>query len=134
MHPRADLMTENGDKSPFDKLSRKSAIVLALFSSPFFFLFLYLGDPAKGRAASICVFVIISVAWLSSELRKRVWYWVTITVLVVLHIPLILLVPWTNKDYPGVVLLPFALLDFVLVYGCFKLAENLMKWTRTHLS
>jgi hypothetical protein len=41
------------------------------------------------------------------------------------HIPLILLVPWTNRDYPGIALLPLALPDFVIIYGVFKLVEKM---------
>ena len=60
------------------------------------------------------------------DLRKRVWFWVTLTVLALLHVPLILLVPWSNTNYPGVVLLPQALLDLAIVYGCIKLIEKAM--------
>jgi hypothetical protein len=34
-----------------------------------------------------------------------------------------------GQNHLGVVLLPFALLDFALVYGCFKLAGNAIKQT-----
>jgi len=44
-----------------------------------------------------------------------------------LHVPLILLIPWTSKSLPGVTLLPIALLDYAIVYGCIKLAEKVMK-------
>ena len=54
------------------------------------------------------------------------WFWATISILVLLHVPLVLLVPWSNKNYPGVVLLPLALLDLAVVYSSIKLAEKLM--------
>jgi len=31
------------------------------------------------------------------------------------------MIPWTNRNYPGVVILPVGLLDFVFVYGAFWL-------------
>jgi len=120
-------MTENDDKSPFDKLTKKAALVLVLCTLPFSFLFDYLVGPAKGRAAWGCVGMIATAAWLCWDSRKRVWFWVTIMILVLLHIPLVLFVPWSNTNYPGVVLLPVGLLDFAIVYGCIKLVEKVMK-------
>jgi hypothetical protein len=60
------------------------------------------------------------------DLRKRVWFWVTIVIMVLLHLPLVMLLPWTNNSYPGIVLLPGALLDLAIVYGSIKLAESVM--------
>lgn len=40
------------------------------------------------------------------------------------QIPLALLNPWGNRDYPGVVLLPLALVDFAVVCGILKLVEK----------
>jgi hypothetical protein len=125
MHEQS-LVEQADGKSPFDRLSRTTALVALLCSLPFFFLFEYLGDPAKGRAAAGCVGMIVFVVWIRWDLRKRVWFWATITILVLLHAPLVLFIPWTNNNYPGVVLLPLGLLDLAIVYGCVKLAEKVM--------
>ena len=61
------------------------------------------------------------------ELRKRVWFWVTIALVVVLHMPIVLLVHWSDNRYPGVALLPAVLADYGVVYGCIKLVEMAMK-------
>jgi len=70
--------------------------------------------------------MIATAVWIYWDLRKRVWFWATITILVLLHVPLVLFVPWSNTDYPGVVLLPIGLLDLAIVYGCIKLVEKVM--------
>ena len=128
MHEQA-LMTESDSRRLFDTLTRTSAIVIALCASPLYFLFAYLGDPGRGRAAAICAFIIIAIARGSWASRKRAWFWITLTIVALLHVPLILLIPWNNENYPGVVLLPFALLDFALVYGCFILARRTAETT-----
>jgi hypothetical protein len=117
-------MKEADHKSIFDKLTKKSAILIALCASPLFFLFAYLGDPGRGRAAAVCAFVLLTCARLFWNILKPVWLWLTIAIVVICHVPLITLVSWTNKDYPGIVLLPIALLDFVVVYGAFWLLEK----------
>jgi hypothetical protein len=110
-----------------DKLSRKSALVAMVCSLPLYFLFNYLGNPGRGEAAGICAAITLIVVEAFWDLRRSVWFWVTIASVLLLHVPLILLVPWTNKSYPGVVLLPIALIDFFVVYGCFKLVETAAK-------
>jgi len=122
-------MTESHRGRPFDRLTRKAAVLVLLCSLPFSFLFDHLGDPARGRAVSICVAVLLTAVWVRWDLRKYVWFWITISLVLILHIPLLIYIPWTNKNYPGAVLLPEALLDFCIVYGCIKLAEKVMKRT-----
>jgi len=49
------------------------------------------------------------------KLRQHVWFWVTITFLAVLHLPLILFVPWTSKWIPAVVIAPVGMADLFLM-------------------
>jgi hypothetical protein len=128
MHEQVQL-TEDDRKQMFDKLTKKSAILIALCASSLFFVFDYLGDPERGRSAAVVAFVILTCTWMFWNLRGRALFWIAITIVVLCHVPLILLVPWTNKDYPGVVLLPFALPDFAIVFGIFKLVEKAAKRT-----
>jgi hypothetical protein len=118
-------MRENDPEQVFDTLTQKSAILIALCASPLFFLLAYLGDPGRGRAAAICASVILLCAKIFWSLRRRVLFWLTLSIVTLCHVPLILLIPWTNKNYPGVVLLPFALPDFAIVYGALKLVEKM---------
>ena len=59
------------------------------------------------------------------SLRRRVLFWLTLTIVTLCHVPQILLIPWTDQNYPGVVLLPFALPDFAIVYGALNLVEKM---------
>jgi hypothetical protein len=118
------LMSEKTPKQVLDSLTKKSAIVIALCASPLYFLFAYLGDEGKGRAAALCVFVILTCAKIFWSLRKHVLYWLSLTILTACHVPLILLIPWTSNSYPGIVLLPFVLPDFAIMYGALKLVEK----------
>jgi hypothetical protein len=43
------------------------------------------------------VAVAIALRW---KLRQQVWFWITMTILAALHLPLILLVPWSTKWIP----------------------------------
>lgn len=52
--------------------------------------------------------VVIAIKW---KLRGHVWFWGTMTVLAALHVSLILLVPWTAKWIPALVVIPIAIAD-----------------------
>jgi hypothetical protein len=43
-----------------------------------------------------------------------------------LQVPIVLLIPWNNRNLTGISLLPVAVLDYGLVYGCVKLVEKMM--------
>jgi hypothetical protein len=112
------------EKDPFDRLTTKTAFVVMLCGVAVFFS---IPNPAMGRAAAISITMIVTAVWMRWDLRKRIWFWATIAVLVLLHVPFILLVPWSNVNYPGVVLLPQALLELAVAYGCVKVVERAMK-------
>jgi len=38
-----------------------------------------------------------------------------------------LLIPWSDKSYPGITLLPVGFVDYCIMYGCFKLVERATK-------
>jgi hypothetical protein len=120
-------MSEKDPKQVLDSLTEKSAILLALCASPLFFLFAYLGDPGRGRAAAIGVFVILLSAKIFWSLRRLVVFWFALTIVTLGQIPLIWLIPWSNRDYPGIALLPLALADFATICGILKLVERMTR-------
>jgi len=52
--------------------------------------------------------VAIAMRW---KLRRHIWFWITMTVIAALHIPLILFVPWTTKWVPAIVIIPIGIAD-----------------------
>ena len=52
--------------------------------------------------------VTIAMRW---KLKGRVWFWITMTFLTALHVPLILFIPWTTRWIPALVLIPIGIAD-----------------------
>ena len=69
--------------------------------------------------------LIILSARMFWDLRTDIWFWLAVMIAAVCNAALVMVIPWNNTDYPGIVTLPIALPDFVLVYGVFKLAERM---------
>jgi hypothetical protein len=115
----------NENQSP-DVFTRKWLLVVIVCMVPPIILFR--GELGRARAAAISVAVFLTVTRACWNLRKYPLFWVTAAILLTFHVFLVLLIPWSNESYPGgYALLPVALLDYGVMYGCFKLVEKLMK-------
>ena len=56
--------------------------------------------------------LVILVKW---KLRRHAWFWIAITVIAALHVPLILFVPWTTRWVPALAITVIASADFCLI-------------------
>ena len=66
-------------------------------------------DLARPTMVSVAmVSLAITMKW---KLRTHGWFWITIVILAVLHIPLILFVPWTTKWIPAILIAPIGIVD-----------------------
>lgn len=102
------------------------SITVVVLTSPLFFLFDSFGKPGNGRAAwfsAMAILIAMKVRW---ELRKHIWFWLTIFCIVLAHVPLVLFVPWTSRWIPAVGILPIVVVDIAIIFGCLRLVE---KWS-----
>jgi hypothetical protein len=97
-----------------------------LYASPVLLIFACLGNFYRGIGAAICVGLVMLVIMTRWDLRKHAWFWTIIVFAAFLQVPLVLFIPWKNRDLTGISLLPVAVLDYGIVYGCIKLAEKTM--------
>ncbi len=68
--------------------------------------------------------VAIAVKW---KLRRQVWFWITIIVLMGLHVLLILSVPWTDQWVPALALVPFGLADLWVMLALISAVRQLVE-------
>jgi hypothetical protein len=120
-------MVENKHKQTRDSITRKWVILTAICTLPIWALYAYLGDPGRGQAAWVISVAICFAARYFWDLRNRVWFWITIALIVLLHIPLIVLIPWPFKQLTYIAALPFAFADFGIAYGMIQAAENVVE-------
>src|SRR5579862_2227451 len=107
--------------------TRKWRLVMMLCLVVLFLPFAFLGDPGRGRAALMCAGVISIAVRSTWNLRKHLWFWVTVAILTALHAALVLFVAWSSSpSYTWIALLPVGVVDYAIVYGCIKLAEKVM--------
>jgi hypothetical protein len=70
----------------------------------------------------------VAMRW---QLRRHAWFWITMIVLVALHVPLILLVPWTTKWIPVFMIVPFAIADLYAMLIVLSTVAKLMEQPKT---
>jgi len=104
------------------------AVLCVIFGTiPLGLLFLYFGKlnlalPVLDSAAMIAI--TIAMRW---RLRRHVWFWIAMAVIVALHVLLILYVPWTNKWVPAPAIIPIALVDLYVMLKTVSIVEKFMK-------
>ena len=60
------------------------------------------------------------------RLRRHTWFWITMTVIVALHVPLILFVPWGTRWVPALAIAAIDSVDFCLILWVLSFIGNLM--------
>ena len=70
----------------------------------------------------------IAVKW---RLRRRAWFWITITILAALHVPLILFVPWTPKWVPAIAIAAIDSADLIAMLAILSVVGKLVEGPNT---
>ena len=112
------------------KVTRTAAYLILLATSPIGIIvallsFFYGLDAWIGFGAWTCLALIVLVGRTRWDLRRHVWFWMIMVFAGLLQIPIVLFVPWKDRNLTWITFLPVAVLDYGLIYGCLKLIEKL---------
>jgi hypothetical protein len=108
------------------RLSWRAKLFIVLIGAPMVFLFALYGGLELAMPLTITISALCFVVYLKWKLRHHAWFWITMTVIAALHVPLILFVPWTTKWVPGWAVAGFATVDFCLILWILLVVERLM--------
>jgi hypothetical protein len=68
---------------------------------------------------------------LKRELGRCVWFWITMTILAALHVPLVLLVPWTSKWVPAIAIAAIDSGDLIVMLAIIAVVGRFMGEQKT---
>lgn len=108
------------------RLSWRAKLFIVLIGAPMVFLFALYGGLELAMPLTIIISAFSFVVYLKWKLRQHAWFWITMTVIAALHVPLILFVPWTTKWVPGWAVAGFATVDFFLILWVLLIVEKFM--------
>jgi hypothetical protein len=113
-------MTENMEKKRADY----TGIIIAAILIPVYLLFIYLGKEDLGWTIFVVLGAIMLAVRVRWDLRRHAWFWGTIAVVLVLHVPLLFVVQWPPAMFHWVVMLPIAVADCLMTIGIVGLVEK----------
>jgi hypothetical protein len=86
-------------------------------------------DLALPTEICIAMFVIaIAMRW---QLKRHVWFWITIAAIAALHVLLILFIPWTNRWVPAFVITPIAIADLFVILLILKFVGRFVERSKS---
>jgi hypothetical protein len=110
------------EKEPVDYTGLKIVGILA----PVFFLITFLSNADAGLATCIVLGMVMLAVKIRWQLRKRVWFWAIIALILALHVPLVLMVHWPQGNVPTLVYtMPIGIVDFFIIIVVVDTADRI---------
>lgn len=98
---------------------------------PIYWLFDHFGR----LSIALPVLNVVAVFGLMLVLKRRLWphawFWITMTAIAALHVPLILFVPWGTRWVPALLIAAIDSVDFCLILWILSFVGNLMRESQT---
>lgn len=108
-------------KEPVDYTGLKIVAILA----PVFFLITFLANADMGLTVCIILGMIMLAVKIRWCLRKHIWFWAIIVVILALHAPLVSMVRFPQGHAPTLFYtMPLGIADFLIILGAVGLAER----------
>jgi hypothetical protein len=107
-------------------------VLCVMFAAlPLVLLFAYFGKFALALPTLDSIAMVIIAIAMRWRLRRHVWFWITMTVIAALHVPLILFVPWTTKWVPAPVIIPIGIADLYAMLAILSVVGKFVERPKT---
>jgi hypothetical protein len=106
------------------KATDYTGVIIGAILCPVFFFFRYIGKTDLGLNVGLCLGMFLFAIRIRWDLRTRPWFWIVVTLVLVLHVPLFFLIQWPDTWVPGAALLPFGIADLLIFLGVVRFVEN----------
>jgi hypothetical protein len=112
-------MFEQLDESKREQRTDWTGTLIGLALSPVFFVFVWLNKAEMGFTVSLILGLIAIAIKLQWKLRKHIWFWATIAVVLAVQFPLIFIARWPDTRMPMIFYsMPLGIADFLVIFGC----------------
>lgn len=101
-----------------------TGVIIGAILIPVMLFFTYIGKDDVGRSVAICLGVLMLAVRIRWDLRKRLWFWGILVLVLLLHVPLFFLVQWPKGFFYHKGMLPVALVDLLVFLGAVNLVEK----------
>jgi hypothetical protein len=101
-------------------------LIIAIVAFPMVPLFNYLGRPEFERPASFAVGLILLVIKVCRDVRGRLWFWITITAIAAIHVPLLMFTAKGLTEAPFAEMLLLGIVDIIVIFTVVRFIERLI--------
>lgn len=108
-----------------------AVLSLIIGGLPVVWLFDHFGKFNLFLPAFNCVTVLGFAIAVKRSLRRRVWFWITMTIIAALHVPLILFVPWTTKWVPALAIAAIDSADLIVMLAILAVVGKFVERSKT---
>ena len=121
-------MAEHLEKKPTDY----TGLIIAAILVPVLLLFRYFGHEDLGMTVVIALAALMVAIRIRWDLRRQVWFWETIGLVLVLHIPFFYFVRIPPAWFHAVAMLPIVIADCLLTLGVVRVVEKFHERNSRH--
>ncbi len=101
-------------------------LCIGIGSLPIYWLFDHSGRLDLALPTLNCILVLGFLVALKWKLRRCVWFWIIMTTIALLHVPLLLFVPWTTKWVPALAIAFIDSADFCVILSILSVVGKFM--------
>ena len=110
-------------RQPCVSKSQKAGYIIALLLSPVFIIFAYFGHPQRGFVMMCVLGVFATVTYMKRHIAKKKYFIGVVTPFFIAEIFLALFVPMSEEHFPGILAMPFAIVNVILLLAILRLVE-----------
>jgi hypothetical protein len=119
-------MFEQLDEPKRERRTDWTGTLIGIALLPVFVVFVWLDKAEMGFTVTIILGMIVLAIKLQWKLRKHIWFWATIAVVLAIHVPLIFIVRWPDTRIPTIAYsMPLGIADFLVISGAIALSKML---------
>lgn len=102
-----------------------TGLIIALILAPVFLLVTLLANADLALSCFIVLGIIMIAIKIRWHLRKHIWFWAIIALILALHFPLVFVIRWPQGHAPTLFYtMPLGIADFLIISGALGLAEK----------
>ena len=120
-----DEQNAEGREPEENKSGKYLGLIIFACTLPVLLFFTYIGKTDLGLSIGICLFVNVVAVGMCCDLRRRLWFWAVIALVLALHVPLVLLIQWPPNIWVSkFTLLPIGLADLLVTVGVVRFVQK----------
>lgn len=100
------------------------ALKLGLCVAPVMALFFAIGRADLARPACIAIVAAAVAVRQKWEYHHQQWFWVVVAAVALMHLPILIFFVFSNRWIPALLLMPFALADYVIMIVAIRFAAK----------